>query len=146
MPAPQSPKSHMRFDPIHHYVITPILLLNFVFAFFVWNSDYSQHPFLSFWWIILSLAVLLLSMKTRTYSLRIQDRLIRLEERLRLTALLPSSEHNLIPSFTTRQLIALRFAGDAELPTLARRTLAENLNPKQIKESITNWRPDHDRI
>ncbi|NYF79669.1 DUF6526 family protein [Granulicella arctica] len=146
MPAPQSYKNHSKYDPLHHFVITPLLLLNLVFAFLFWNSDHHEHRTLSFCWIILAFTLILLSVKIRFYSLRIQDRLIRLEERLRLTALLPPAEHATIASFTTRQLIALRFASDSELPALARRTLAENLDPKQIKQAIQTWRPDYNRI
>jgi hypothetical protein len=146
MPTPQQYKNHRKLDPLHHFVITPILLLNFVFAFLLWNSDHRSHPYLAMWWIILSFILLLMCMKSRLYSLRIQDRVIRLEERLRLKALLPSTEQGTIPSFTSRQLIALRFAADEELPALARRTLAENLDAKQIKEAIQNWRSDEERV
>ena len=146
MAAPQNYKNHMKLDPMYHFIITPLLLADCVAAFLFWNSHTHEHPHIAFWWVTLSATLLLLATKTRTYSLRIQDRIIRLEERLRLTALLPTAEHATISSFTTRQLIALRFASDTELPTLARRTLAENLDPKQIKQAITEWRPDTDRI
>lgn len=146
MAAAQSYKNHTKLDPLHHFIITPILLADCIAAFLFWNRHGHEHPQVAFWWVILSITLLLLSEKMRAYSLTIQDRIIRLEERLRLTALLPVSEHGTIASFTKRQLIALRFASDAELPVLARRTLAENLDPKQIKQIITEWRPDTDRI
>jgi len=146
MASPQSFKNHAKLDLLHHFIITPLLLADCVAAFLFLNNHVHEHPQVAFWWVLLSITLFLLSIKTRTYSLRIQDRIIRLEERLRLTALLPVAEHATIPNFTKDQLIALRFASDAELPTLAHRTLAENLAPKQIKQAITDWRPDNDRI
>jgi hypothetical protein len=82
-------------------------------------------------------------MKARVYGLADQDRIIRLEERLRIAALVPGAE---VQRLSTRQLIALRFASDTELPALVRRTLAEGLDPKSIKQSIVVWRPDYHRI
>ena len=79
-------------------------------------------------------------------ALAAQDRIIRLEERLRLTALLPAEDRAHIDELSIKQLIALRFASDAELPALVRKTLTQNLEPKAIKQSIINWRGDYDRV
>ena len=146
MPAVQSAKSHAAVDPIFHYVILPLVTLNFAFSFVLSHNHRAEHPHITVWWIVLSAVFMLMAFKTRIYALRNQDRLIRLEERLRLTALLPLAEHASIHSFSTSQLIALRFASDAELPSLARRSFAEQLTAKQIKEAITTWRLDHQRI
>ena len=146
MPKEQSAESHAMWDPMYHFVIAPLLILNFVFSFVLYNRHPVAHRNVAIWWIVLSFVFILMAAKTRVYGLKNQDRLIRLEERLRLTGLLPAAEHASIYSLTTSQLIALRFASDAELPSLARRALAEGLTAKQIKDAIVTWRPDDQRI
>ncbi len=146
MAAPQTFQNYSRFDTKFHFTLIPLLLLN-VIASIVWTvRHHAQHPHLGYWIIAMSCVLVWMALLTRQYALRNQDRLIRLEERLRLAALLPTADSGFIQQLTTRQLIALRFAPDAELPTLARRALAENLSSKQIKESIQSWRPDNERI
>jgi ferritin-like protein len=76
----------------------------------------------------------------------VQDRVIRLEERLRLQALAPEEWHSQIYRLTEDQLIGLRFAADDEVLELAKQALEHHLSRKQIKERIQNWRPDHFRI
>lgn len=146
MPAPQSFKSHTRFHPLFHFILAPLLLLNIGFMIYLTIHQWPDHPHLHPWWIVMSIVLLLVLGAARGYALTNQNRLIRLEERLRLTALLPPADHPLIHTLATPQLIALRFASDAELPTLARRTAAESLDPKQIKQAITTWRPDYERV
>jgi hypothetical protein len=82
----------------------------------------------------------------RMYSLRVQDRIIRLEERLRLATLLSEPLRSRIPELTVGQLVALRFASDAEVPALCERALAEKLSKGDIKKSIETWRPDYWRV
>jgi hypothetical protein len=137
---PQTLANHAKFDPMFHFFLAPVLLACFiasvVFLFHGINA-------LRIWFAVLSLAAFLLCFKTRVYALKVQDRVIRLEERLRLSALLSETLRSRIPELTEQQLVALRFAADTEVPSLVEKTLRENLEPKAIKKAIQNWRPDY---
>ena len=139
----QSLKNHARLDPLYHVVLSLVLLLNLVYSI----VELVRHAsFRSGWFVVLSLAAVILLFRLRQYPLKVQDRLIRLEERLRLQALAPAEWRPQIQRLTEDQLIALRFASDEEVVGLARQALAENLGRKQIKERIRNWRPDDWRV
>jgi hypothetical protein len=146
MPEPQNFKNHVRFDPPWHYFVAPMLLLNIIIAIAATIHHWPNHRFLFVWWIVLSIVLFMAVGLARGHALKAQDRIIRLEERLRMAALLPAEENTRSRALTEGQLIALRFASDDELPALVKRTLAENLTPKQIKQSINSWRPDYFRI
>jgi hypothetical protein len=146
MPEPQNYKNHVRWDPLWHFFIAPVLLLNILAAIAATIHHWPHHGVLFLWWILISIALFLAVGKARSHSLKAQDRIIRLEERLRLAALLSAEENTRSRSLTESQLIALRFASDDELPALVKRTLNENLTPKQIKESINSWKPDYFRV
>jgi hypothetical protein len=94
----------------------------------------------------MSVLLFILAGISRGYALKNQDRLIRLEEQLRLADLLPEDQLDLIEALTIDQFVGLRFASDAEVASLAQRAVAEKLDRKQIKQAITNWRPDNHRI
>jgi hypothetical protein len=143
---PQNYTNHGRIDPFYHFVLAPILLFNFGFSIYATIHHWPSQADLFLWWIVMSFALLILAAKTRTYALKVQDRVIRLEERLRLADLLPATDRALIAELSPAQLVALRFASDEELPALTRRTLAEGLAPKAIKQSITHWRSDTLRV
>ncbi|MGH9599367.1 MAG: DUF6526 family protein [Terracidiphilus sp.] len=141
--SPQSMKNHARFDPLFHYFLAVILLANLIVAIVC----VARHPrFETAWFLVLSIAAFLALFKVRLYPLKVQDRVIRLEERLRLQALAPAEWHAQIYRLSEGQLIALRFAGDDEVVELAKQALEHNLSRKQIKERIKNWRPDHWRV
>jgi hypothetical protein len=146
MPAPQSYKSHARWDPPFHFFVLPMLLLNFIFAIYSTIHHWPDDPRLHIWWILMALVAFVAAGTLRGAVLRAQDRLIRLEERLRLARILPPSEHASIAELTTNQLIGLRFAPDEELAALTHKTLSQNLDKKAIKQSIVNWRADNERV
>ena len=146
MPAPQSASSHARFYPPLHFVVMPILLLNFGFSIYIAIHRWPSFAHTNLWNIVMAFAFILLAFTARGQSLKAQDRLIRLEERLRFRALLSAPGLEASHKLTEAQFIALRFASDEELPALVHRTLTENLTPKQIKATINAWRPDYFRV
>ena len=133
-------------NPITHFVLTPIYLLSLGFAIYLTVFHRSENPVLYPWLIVLFVSLILLNMQSRLYALRLQDRIIRLEEQLRLASLLPPTELSRLHALTTPQLIGLRFASDAELPSLAGRAVAEGLSTAAIKDAVQSWRPDAARV
>ena len=96
---------------------------------------------------VMGLGLLQLAIKMRQYTLKVQDRVIRLEMRLRLERVLPPALQPRIPELSIGQLIALRFASDAELPALTQKVLDHNIQDRNaIKQLVTDWQPDHQRI
>jgi hypothetical protein len=146
MPAPQNLKNHARLHPPFHFVIIPLLLLNLIFSIYITIHRWPAYQHTHLWNIVMAIVFFLIAGNTRGYALKAQDRVIRLEERLRLHALLPEADRPHIDELTAPQLIALRFASDDELPALAHQALTKNMEPKAIKQAIVNWRGDHHRI
>jgi len=144
MPQPeQNLKNHTRFDPMFHgfLFVGALILLGATIYALVRQPDW--------WGVVRLLGVLwaiVLMVKTRLYALKVQDRVIRLEERLRLLQLLPDSTRARIGELSEGQLIALRFASDGEVAGLVQQTLDGNWDRKQIKSAIKIWRPDHLRV
>ena len=142
-PKPQTYANHPRIDPAFHYFLLPVLLITWIATL----VHLARHPHLgSAWLVVLAFALILVALKSRMYALTAQDRVIGLEERMRLSTLLPEPLRARIGELTERQLIGLRFASDAEIPALVARALSEKLTQKQIKQAIQNWRPDHFRV
>jgi hypothetical protein len=142
--------NHTRFDPLFHFFLAPVFVLALVltlihFFYHLPHSDFRDN-FHAILLILLAVALLALVFKVRLYALKVQDRVIRLEERLRLGQLLSEPLRSRIPELTEDQLIGLRFASDAEVPKLVERALNEKLSRKQIKQAIQNWRPDYWRV
>lgn len=145
MPAEQSLKSHVRIDPAHHPAIL-ILAINVLVAIAWAFIAHTPGLPLRMWVVLVSITLFISSMKARLNPLKVQDRVIRLEERLRYAAVLSPSQLAVAETLPTRSLIALRFASDAQLPTLVERAAAEHLSPAQIKQAISPWRPDTHRV
>ena len=142
-PTPQTLANHRRMDPPFHYFVLPVLAISWIVSviFLV------RHPgFLHFWIVVFNSAIIVAVIRGRQYALKLQDRIIRLEERLRLASLLPDSLRPQIAELNERQLIALRFASDEEIGALVERALSANLPPADIKRAIRNWRPDYWRV
>jgi hypothetical protein len=142
--SPQSHKTHARFDPPYHFFLVILSIANLVVA--IVHVVHHLGNFYAWWLVLLSLAFIVMLYRMRTYPLKVQDRVIRLEERLRLQALAPAEWHKQIYNLSEDQLIGLRFAGDDEVVTLAELALEKNLTRKQIKERIKSWRADNWRV
>jgi hypothetical protein len=140
---PQSLKNHGRLDPKFHVFTFFVLFANLVVSIV-----YLVHhlSFYAGWLVFLSIAVFVPYFIMRLYPLKVQDRVIRLEERIRLQALAPAEWHSQIYRLSEDQLIGLRFAADDEVVELAKQALEHNLDRKQIKERIKSWRPDNWRV
>jgi hypothetical protein len=139
----QSFKSHTKWDPPFHFFLAPVGLGLLIVTIVQlvrdpgWTTGLRA---LAMFWVLVAV------FKIRIYSLRVQDRVIRLEERLRLQALLSEPLRSRICELTESQLIGLRFASDGEVAALVGKTLAGNLKQKEIKQSIQAWRPDYFRV
>lgn len=140
---PQTFANHTRLDPLFHFVALPIFALAVIVGIvhFIWRPSLHTGAF-----FVVSVAAAIALLKTRLYALKVQDRVIRLEERLRLSSLLSEPMRSRIPELTEGQLVALRFASDAEVPRLAERAISEKLSPADIKKAIQTWRPDYWRV
>jgi hypothetical protein len=139
----QSYASHAKFDPPFHFFVLPVLLINVI----VVGYQLFRHPgILGAWLLLLSLAFMVLAGRVRSWATHLQDRVIRVEERIRLTAILTGPLLSRIAELSDAQIVGLRFASDAELPALTQRALDEKLSRSDIKKAITNWRPDYSRV
>jgi Family of unknown function (DUF6526) len=138
----QSFAHHTKWVPLFHFFVIPVLLLNFGTSIYRWI--HVGYGFGGFADILTATALLGMAFSGRLSTLTVQDRVIRLEERLRLEKLLPADLKENVDEFTREQLMALRFASDAEIPALARKVLTNKVaDRKTIKRMVQNWRADH---
>jgi hypothetical protein len=140
---PQTLQNHTKLDPPFHFFLLPGALLMLGAVVYGLIRDFG---WMSVAHVLVVLWAIVAMFKIRLYALKVQDRVIRLEERLRMEKLVPEPFLSRTADLTMPQIVALRFASDAELPGLVEKTLAGNLAPKQIKESIQIWRPDYWRV
>lgn len=141
---PQSFASHTRWHPPFHFFILPVMLINFIWSVVVFVKAPDRN---SGWWVVVSLALAMLTLFVRTYSIKLQDRIIRLEEKFRYQRLLSPALLEQCETLTLSQIIALRFAGDDELDELVSAVVSGKLTAsKDIKQAIKNWRADEFRV
>lgn len=140
---PQSLKNHGRLDPPFHLFVLPVFAASLIIAIVHLVRHFNFH---SAWLVVLAIAAIVLAVKVRMYSIKVQDRVIRLEERLRLQSLAPQEWHAQFAHLNEDQLIGLRFAADDEVVALAKLALEQKLTRKQIKERIKSWRADDWRV
>ena len=139
--APQTLKNHARLLPPFHFFVIPVLFINFLNA--IWNV-YQMPSGSTAWALVVAAALLTLAFLSRIMALTVQDRVIRLEMRHRLKDTLPFDLQPRINELSPKQLVALRFASDDEMPALVREVLAGNLaTQKAIKERVKNWQGDY---
>jgi hypothetical protein len=140
---PQSYASHAKIDPAFHFFVLPVLFINILVVAYL----LIRHPGIGGAWLLLiSVTLLVLAARSRSWATHLQDRVIRVEERIRLAAILPEPLRSRIGELSDSQIVGLRFASDTELPSLFQRALDEKLSRSDIKKAITNWRPDYSRV
>jgi hypothetical protein len=138
----QTYANHRKYVPAFHFVAVPILAANFVYAAMQLKNGFDMPHVMA---ALTALAILIMAFLARLFALKVQDRVIRLEERLRLREVLPVDMHSSIHRLTAKQLVGLRFASDAELPSLVSQVLKDNTASGDIKKMVKDWRPDEHR-
>ena len=141
----QNYKNHTRYYPLHHFILTPLTAIAFVWA--IVNCFQNENSMAeNIYNLLIATSILLTVQMTRLYALKNQDRLIRLEQRQRYFEKTGKSFSEKESKLRKSQIVALRFAGDDEWLALMDKAIAENLSAKEIKLAITNWKADHNRV
>ncbi len=140
--AEQNFASHVRFVPPFHFFAVPVFVINFFWS--LYRLKQLGISFEGVFGVILAAALVVAILEVRLFALTVQDRVIRMEERLRYERILPEELRWRAEELTVGQFVSLRFASDEELPQLMRKVLDEKLTGrKAIKQLIKNWRPDY---
>tara|TARA_B100001146_G_scaffold88235_1_gene78261 strand:+ start:627 stop:1064 length:438 start_codon:yes stop_codon:yes gene_type:complete len=140
---PQNYENHAKFIPVFHYIALPLLLVNFFGALFRVTQEISFYTFNG---VGLAISLIVVAVFTRLFALKAQDRVIRLEEQIRMQTFLPDALKAHVGRLTMGQIVALRFASDEELVDLTQDALDQNTSPNALKQAVKNWRPDYDRV
>ena len=136
----QNFENHAKFVPAFHFIAAPIFLINVGWSIYRVVHAFSAESVIA---LLVAIALFVLAFAVRIFALTVQDRVILLEMRLRLQQLLPADLQSRIPEFEVGQLVALRFASDAELPELARKVLQDKLTDRKvIKKMVRDWQAD----
>jgi Family of unknown function (DUF6526) len=140
---PQNYANHVKWDPAFHFFLVPVAAAQVIVAI----VHLFRFPSIaSGWLLVLSLAFFVTVGRMRAYGVGVQDRVIRLEEQLRLSRVLQEPLRSRIGELSDKQLVGLRFASDGELPALVQRALDEKLSLGDIKKAVGNWRADYSRV
>jgi Family of unknown function (DUF6526) len=139
--AEQNYANHVRWVPTFHFFVMPVLILNLLWSIYrLIRPGFSWDGVIH---VLTAAALVTLMLNARIFALRVQDRVIRMEERQRMSRLLPDDLKTRVGEFTVGQLVALRFASDEELPVLARKVLTDKMSDRSaIKQLVKNWRAD----
>jgi hypothetical protein len=140
---PQNYKNHAKFIPVFHYIALPLLLVNFFGALFRVTHEISFYTLNG---VGLAISLIVVAVFTRLFALKAQDRVIRLEEQIRMQTFLPDALKAQVDRLTMGQIVALRFASDEELVDLTQDALDQNTSPNALKQAVKHWRPDYDRV
>jgi uncharacterized protein DUF6526 len=140
--AEQNLANHGKFFPPFHFFVIPVMVINLIWSIYRWAvAGFSLDGFGR---VLFAAALAVGFASVRRMALTVQDRVIRLEERLRYDRVLPADLKSRIGEFTVSQCVSLRFASDAELPALARKVLDDKINErKAIKQMVKSWKPDY---
>ncbi len=136
----QNYANHRKFLPLLHFVALPILMLNLVYALYQFKWGYENITVAN---AATAFALVIVALTARAMALTVQDRVIRLEMRLRLREVLPADMHSKIGQLSPKQFVGLRFASDAELPSLVSQVLKDNITSADaIKKMVKDWQAD----
>ena len=139
----QNFSNHARYHGLYHFFTAPLVLIGLIGSIINYTNSAPENKYSASLLVLVFFILLLLGWIVRGYALKAQDRAIRAEENLRHFILTGKA---LDSKLRMGQIVALRFASDEEFPALAAKAAAENMSGKSIKQSIQNWKADHNRV
>lgn len=139
----QNFSNHARYHGLYHFFTAPLVLIGLIGSIINYANSAPENKYSASLLVLVFFVLLILGWLVRGYALKAQDRAIRAEENLRHFILTGKA---LDSKLRMGQIVALRFASDEEFPALAAKAATENMSGKSIKQSIQNWKADHNRI